>query len=74
MEKKHYELLIKGDGINRYPLKYIDVHCTQEELAIIAKALISYIHNVAGGGCVCLAKTGGEVSLDDYDFMFSDCI
>lgn len=74
MEKKHYELLIKGDGINRYPEHYIDVYCTQEELGIIAQAMISYIRKTMLGGCVCLAKTGGEVSLDDYDFMFSDCI
>lgn len=72
--KKHYELLIEGDGLNNYPLKKIDVYCTEETLEIIASAMKGYIYKFTDSHCVCLAKENGGVTKSDFDIMFADCM
>ena len=72
--KKHYELLIEGDGFSNYPLKTIDVYCTEETLGVIAQAMKDYIYNFTDGRCVCLAKENGGVAKGDFDIMFADCM
>ncbi len=74
MEKKHYEILIEGDGFSDYSQRTIDVHCTDEELEIIARAMISYVYNVLNVRCVCVAKENGGVTKSDFDKMFADCM
>lgn len=72
--KKHYELLIEGDGVNDYPLKTIDVYCTKKTLEVIATAMKQYIYKCTDGSCVCLAKENGGVTKNDFDIMFADCM
>ena len=74
MEKKHYEILIGGNGFGNYPDRYVDVYCTEDELNTVATALVAYVRNIMGGGCCCVAKEGPGVTHSDYDFMFADCI
>ena len=74
MAKKHYELMIEGDGFNQYPETHIDLYCTEEELGIVAQAMKSYIYNFTDGRCCCLAKENGGVSHSNYDIMFADCM
>lgn len=73
-EKKHYEVLISGDGINGYPMRTIDVCCTRENLEVVAQALKDYVYDMLGHGCCCLAKEGGGVTYSDFDIMFADCM
>lgn len=74
MEKKHYEILIEGDGFNNYPETHIDVYCTEEELSTIARSMTAYIYKFTDGKCVCLAKENGGVTRRDFDIMFADCM
>lgn len=74
MEKKHYEILIGGDGRGNYPDRYVDVYCTKDELNTVATALVGYVHNCTGEGCCCVAKEGYGVSHSDFDIIFSDCM
>ena len=72
--KKHYEILVEGDGRGNYPTTYIDVYCTEENLRIIASALVSYVNKFTDGGCCCIAKENGGVSNNNFDILFSDCM
>ena len=72
--KKHWEILIEGDGRGNYPTHKVDVYCTEEELNTIATAMIMYVSKFTDGGCCCLAKQGGGVSVWDSDIVFCDCM
>jgi len=73
-EKKHYEVLIQGDGFSGYPDRTIDVCCTRENLEVVAQAMKDYVYDVLGARCCCLAKEGGGVTHSDFDIMFADCM
>lgn len=73
-EKKHYEVLIMGDGFSDYPEKTIDVCCTRENLNVVAQAMKDYVYDKLGAQCCCLAKEGGGVSRGNFDIMFADCM
>ena len=72
--KKYYQILIEGDGRGNYPTKKIDVYCTREELDVIANALVKYVWNFTNGGCCCIAKEHGDVSVRNYDIAYCDCM
>ena len=73
-ERKHYEILIEGDGFSGYPARTVDVYCTRENLDIIAQAMKDYVYNKIGRGCCCLAKENGGVAHGNFDIMYADCI
>lgn len=72
--KKHYEILVEGDGRGNYEKRYVDVYCTEKELKVIGNALASYVLNFTEGGCHCIAKENGDVTSRNFDVIFSDCI
>ena len=72
--KKHYEILVEGDGRGNYDTRYIDVYCTEEQLEVIGSALASYVLKFTDGGCCCIAKENGGVTNNDWDVMFLDCM
>lgn len=74
MKKKHYEILVGGDGFGNYPDRYVDVYCTEDELNTVATALVGYVRSFTHGGCCCVAKEGGGVSHSHFDIMFADCM
>ena len=73
-EKKHYEIMVDGDGSDNFDTIYVDVYCTEDELQVIGTALSSYVLNFTDGGCCCIAKENGGVTYSNYDVKFSDCI
>lgn len=73
-EKKHYEILVEGDGRGNYETRYVDVYCTREELNVIGRALSDYVWNFTDGGCCCIAKENGGVDNSHFDVMFCDCM
>ena len=73
-EKKHYEIMVEGDGRGNFDTIYVDVYCTEEELKVVGKALTSYVLNFTDGGCCCIAKENGGVTYSNFDVKFSDCI
>ena len=74
MEKKHFEILVQGDGRGNYPTKTVDVYCTEEELKVIANAMVGYVIRYTNGGCCCIAKENGGVDNSNFDVLFSDCM
>lgn len=73
-DKKHYEIMVEGDGRGNYPTRYVDVYCTEEELNVVGNALSSYVLNFTDGGCCCIAKENGGVDNSNWDVIFSDCM
>lgn len=73
-EKKHYEILVEGDGRGNFEKRYVDVYCTEEELNTIGWALASYVLHFTEGGCCCIAKENGGVNNSNFDVMFCDCM
>lgn len=73
-ERKHYEILIEGDGRGNFPAQRVNVYCTEEEVQIVGGALASYVLNYTNGGCCCIAKENGGVTHNNFDLLFSDCM
>lgn len=70
MDKKHFEIMVTGDGRGNYAKRYVDVFCTKGELDIICNAMVAYVFECTDGGCCCIAKEVGS----NLEYLYSDCM
>lgn len=68
MDKKELWTIVINPCGTRQKI-YHKVHCNEEELEIVARALYSQYDC-----CACVAKRGNYASLSDFDVLFCDCM